>query len=98
MKKINFNKVLETYKSKEAGIKALSKYKHWVPINLSPRLAGIIADLIGDGHLQHPPMWRMDYTSSVEELERLNTEIKELFGISFKIRPCTTNKYGNGGI
>ena len=95
MKYITFKDVLQTYKSKEAGIIALSKYKHWFPLELSPRIAGIVADLMADGHLQHPPMWRMDYISaSVEELQRLNKEINSLFGLSFEIRPCTTNLYG----
>ena len=50
-------------------------------------LAGIVADIMGDGHLQGPPKWRMDYTSKdITELERFNNEIKGLFGYSGKIR------------
>lgn len=95
MKNITFDDVLKTYKSKEAGIKALSKHQLWFPLTLNPKIAGIVADLMADGHLQHPPMWRMDYTSaSLEELQRLNKELKEVFGLSFEIRPCTTNTYG----
>lgn len=95
MEYITFDDVLKTYKSREAGIKALSKHKHWFPIKLSPRIAGIVADLTGDGHLQHPPMWRMDYTSaSREELGRFNNEIKELFDFSGYIRPVTQNAFG----
>ncbi len=95
MKYITFNEVLGTYRSKEAGIKALAKYGYWFPVPLTPRVAGIVADLMGDGHLQHPPMWRMDYTSaSVDELQRFNQEIKDLFGFSGYVRPCTTNAWG----
>ena len=58
-------------------------------------MAGIVADLMGDEHLQDEPKLRLDYTSkSKEELERFNREILNLFGISGKIRKCSTNKYG----
>jgi len=88
------NDVLGTYKSKPHGIKALSKYKNWFPIKASPALAGICADLMGDGHLQGPPKWRIDYTSkSIQELNRFENEIYTLFGVKGKIRDCTTNKY-----
>ncbi|MBU1198207.1 MAG: hypothetical protein KKF46_07430 [Nanoarchaeota archaeon] len=87
--------VLSTYKSRLHGLKALSKYDGWFPIRASPRLAGIVADLMGDGHLQGEPKSRLDYSSnSVEELERFNSEIFCLFGLKGKIRKCTTNKYG----
>jgi len=94
MKYITFEDVLNTYKTREAGIKALSKYHHWFPLLLSPQIAGIVADLMGDGHLQYPK-WRMDYTSaSIEELERFNREIQKLFGVSSHIRQVTQNKFG----
>lgn len=94
MKYITFEEVLGTYKTREAGIKALSKYRCWFPLPLSPQLAGIVADLMGDGHLQYPK-WRMDYTSaSIEELERFNKEIRELFGYSGHIRQVTQNTFG----
>ena len=87
--------VLQTYKSREAGIKALSNYLHWFPVRSSPQLAGIVADLIGDGHLQDLPKGRLDYCSnSMLELERFNDEIFSLFGIRGKARMCTTNAYG----
>lgn len=91
---LNFEDVLNTYKSKEHGKKALSMYSDWFPITASSRLAGIVADLMGDGHLQDSLKWRLDYTSkSVEELNRFNNEIFYLFGIKGKIRECKTNKY-----
>jgi hypothetical protein len=92
---INIKDVLKTYKLKGVGIKNLTKYKHWFPIEPCPRVAGIVADLMADGHLQKGRMWRMDYCSaSLEELERLNNEIKELFGYSGYTRSCVTNKFG----
>ncbi len=91
---VNINDILDTYKSKQHGIKIFSKYKYWFPIKPSQRLAGIVADLMGDGHLQDHPKLRLDYTSkSITELERFNQEIFYLFGIKGKIRDCTTNKY-----
>lgn len=91
---LNFEDVLNTYKSKEHGKRALSKYIHWFPLKASVRLAGIVADLIGDGHLQDYPKYRLDYTSnSNKELNRFNKEIFYLFGIKGKIRDCKTNKY-----
>ena len=91
---LNYDDILNTYKSKEHGIEALSKYTNWFPIKASPALAGIAADLIGDGHLQDLPKSRLDYTSkSIDELLRFNKEIYNLFGLKGKIRNCTTNKY-----
>ena len=92
---LNFEDVLNTYKSKPHGIKALSLYSHWFPIKSSSQLAGIVADLMADGHLQDEPKLRLDYCSnSREELLRFEKEILTLFKIKGKIRKCTTNKYG----
>ncbi len=92
---LTIDDVLNSYVSKSKGLVALSKYPEWFPVKASPRLAGVIADLMGDGHLQEAPKLRFDYCSSSEiELRRFDNEIFTLFGISGKIRPCTTNKYG----
>lgn len=92
---LTFEDVLNTYKSRAHGLRALVKYKVWFPIKASPELAGLIADLMGDGHLQGKPKWRLDYTSkNIFELKRFNNEVKNLFGVSGKIRDCTTNAYG----
>lgn len=73
----------------------INKYSYLLPITASPELAGIVADLIGDGHLQGEPKWRFDYCSkSIKELERFGMEVYKLFGVKGKIRPCTTNKLG----
>jgi len=91
---LTFGDVLNNYTSKIHGTRALQKYKNWFPIKASPRLAGIVADLMGDGHLQGDPRWRIDYTSKrVAELKRFNNEIKLMFGVKGKIRECTTNIY-----
>jgi len=92
---VNYEDLLNTYKSKPAGLLASQKYQDWFPIKKSSVLAGIIADLMGDGHLQGKPKLRLDYTSnSKEELERFNSKIYQLFNIQGKIRSCTTNNYG----
>jgi hypothetical protein len=89
------NDVLNTYRSREHGEKALSKYTNWFPLIASSELAGIVADLMGDGHLQGKEKYRMDFTSnSITELERFNNMIYKLFKVKGKIRACTTNKYG----
>ena len=86
--------VLNTYKSQYHGIKAIEKYQSWFPLKPSPKLAGVIGDLMGDGHLQGGPKWRVDYTSKYEkELKRFDKEVFILFGVKGKIRKCTTNNY-----
>lgn len=90
---LTHEEVLNTYKSRYHGIKALSPYTNWFPLKSSAELAGIVADLMGDGHLQDPK-FRLDYTSnSNKELRRFNNEVLDLFGIGGKIRDCTTNNY-----
>jgi len=91
---LNFEDVLNTYKLKERGVKALKNYRYWFPLMPSVGLAGIVADLMGDGHLQGKPNWRLDYTSKyTEELKRFENEVFILFGLKGKIRDCKTNKY-----
>jgi len=91
---LKFSDVVNSYTSKIHGTKVLQKYKNWFPIKASPRLAGIVADLMGDDHLQGDPRWRIDYTSKrVTELKRFNNEIKLMFGVKGKIREGTTNIY-----
>ncbi|MBT3304013.1 hypothetical protein HN592_01715 [Candidatus Woesearchaeota archaeon] len=88
-----FDDVLRTYKSEYHGRKAFESYMSWFPLIVSPCLAGIVADLMCDGHLQGKK-WRFDYTSnSIEELERFNRTIHSLFKVKGKVRKCTTNKY-----
>ncbi len=92
---VKFENVLKTYKSKYHGKKALEKYRKWFPLFPSERLAGIIADLMCDGHIQPPKKLRLDYTSkSKKELRRFGKEIYNIFKIKGKIRPCKTNKFG----
>lgn len=58
-------------------------------------MAGVVADLMGDGHLQGAPIWRVDFTSkSIKELKRFEKTINLLFNKKGVIRSCNSNKYG----
>ncbi len=90
-----YSDFLKTYKTRGYRINHLERYKNLFPIVSSPQLAGIVADLMGDGHLQGNPIWRGDYTSkSLKELKRFGHEIHSLFHTSCKIRKCNSNTYG----
>jgi hypothetical protein len=92
---VRYEDILNMYKSREAGEKALKKIENILPIYSTERLSGIIGDIFGDGHLQGPEKWRADFTSnSMLELKRFGKEVNLLFGYKGKIRRCTTNKYG----
>jgi hypothetical protein len=94
-KLLQFNDALNTYSSSYHGIRALFPYRSWFPLFSSPELAGLVADLIGDGHLQGRNKWRLDYTSKyATELERFNSQVRRIFGVSGHVRPCLTNTYG----
>lgn len=91
---LRYKDFLNTYKTRGHRIKHLEEYKKLFPIKSSPSLAGIVADLICDGHLQGDPKWRIDFTSKdTEELKRFENEITKIFGVSGKIRECLTNAY-----
>ena len=90
-----YQDLLNSYKSQFHGEIALSKYKNWFPLLATPKLSGLVADLMGDGHLQDTPKWRLDYCSKHRnELLRFGNVLSDIFGIKGKIRRCTTNKYG----
>jgi len=92
---IRFEDVLGMYKSEFHGRLALGKHAEWFPLFRSPSLAGIVADLMGDGHLQGDPKWRCDYASKdKEELHRFGSEIFKNFKVRTKIRSCKTNAWG----
>ena len=86
---------MKTYKTRGYRLNHLAKYKKLFPVKSSPLLAGIIADLICDGHLQGDPIWRADFTSkSKKELYYFNRRIFSLFRVKGSIRRCTSNKFG----
>lgn len=92
---LRYREFLKTYKTRSYRIKHLQKYKSLFPIKANPILAGIIADLIGDGNLQENPKWRIDFTSkSKKELKRFEKELKKMFPVKGKIRKCSTNILG----
>ena len=50
-----YSDFLKTYKTRGYRLNHLENYKKYFPIKASPVLAGIVADLICDGHLQGDP-------------------------------------------
>ena len=81
------------YTSEYHGIKALAKHKWWFPLYSNVRLAGVVADIMCDGHLQAEKL-RIDYTAKrVTELQRFNREITGLFGVRGVVRRNVTNRY-----
>jgi|GEM_PF-1028334 len=91
---LRYRDFLNTYKTRSHRIRHLKDYEWLFPICSSPKLAGIVADLICDGHLQGDPKWRMDYTSkNIEELKRFESNMFSLFKVNGKIRECKYNNY-----
>lgn len=92
---LRYKDFLKTYKTRGHRLNHLKNYKKYFPIKANPVLAGIVADLICDGHLQGGPIWRADFTSkSKEELGAFEKRLNKLFKIKCKIRECKSNKYG----
>jgi hypothetical protein len=90
-----YSDFLNTYKTRGYRINHLEKYKKLFPIRSNSLLAGIVADLICDGHLQGNPIWRTDFTSkSKGELYYFNRRLHSLFGIRGAIRNCNSNQFG----
>ncbi len=90
---LRYKDFLKTYKTRSHRIRHLRNYKKLFPIKASPILAGVVADLICDGHLQADPKWRIDFTSkSIEELKRFEKNIFLLFKTNGRIRECKSNK------
>ncbi len=94
MEIINKEDVLNLYKHKIYGLRVIENHNIF-PLHYSEILAGVVGDLMGDGHLQGYPKWRIDYTSaSLDELKRFEKVIFSIFKVKGKARPCTTNKFG----
>lgn len=92
---LSYRDFLKTYKTRGYRIKHLEFYKNLFPIMANKTLAGIIGDLICDGHLQGDPKWRVDFTSKSKiELKRFEKTINKIFKVKGKIRECKTNKFG----
>lgn len=91
---VTLEDVLKTYKFKKAGNNAMEPYVRWFPLKPTAELAGVVADLICDGHLQGEPKWRVDFTFKlIEDKERFENEVKKIFGVTGKSRPCKTNEF-----
>lgn len=91
---VNLSQLAKTYRGPNK-LKFDNRVKNWLPLYPSPELAGLVADLMADGHLQGPPKWRFDYCSkSSEELHRFEKVLYSSFRMKGKVRDCTTNNYG----
>lgn len=92
---LSYRTFLATYKTRGYRIQHLENYKNIFPVRSTETLAGIVADLMGDGNLQGDPKWRIDFTSKYKnELKRFEKEIKSIFDVKCKIRDCSSNIYG----
>jgi len=73
--------------------------KKWFPVYPSEKLAELAGFLIGDGHIQGSPRWRIDFTSKdFGALNYVNILFFDLFGIKGTSRKCTTNAYGTSNL
>lgn len=92
---LSYNDILSTYKTRGYRLNKLKEYMGLFPLQGSEVLAGIVADLMGDGSLQADPKWRLDFTAKEpSELKRFEKEMQSIFNIKGKIRKCKSNAYG----
>ena len=92
---LNVSDVLKLYKDEAKALRVIEKNGAFFPVLKTPMLAGLVADLMADGHLQGEPHWRIDYTSkSLPELERFGDTVEAVFGMRGRARPCNTNAFG----
>jgi len=93
---LRYKEFLRSYKTRGYRLNHLKKFEKMFPVKSSPLLAGIVGDLMGDGHLQGDPKWRIDFTSKEQsDLKSFENRFKRLFGVGGKIRKCTSNQYSN---
>ena len=84
---------LSTYKNETLGLRTFNKYRSWFPVRSSAALAGIVADITSDGHLQYTSP-RCDYISGdLNELKRFSRELYDLFGYKGYVDESKTNPY-----
>jgi hypothetical protein len=92
---LRYNDILSTYKTRSYRLNYLSQYKSIFPIRANKLFAGLVGDLMGDGHLQGDPKWRIDFTSSsLNGLEDFGDRIKRILpGLITKIRKNHHNTF-----
>lgn len=81
---------LSTFVNQKLGLHSIKKYKHWFPIYSSPKLAGIVADVTGDGHVGQGIVQFI--SKDKENVIRFEKEVKNLFDVKSKIRKSPSNK------
>lgn len=87
---VSKNDYLSTYKNRTFGLKSLEKYGTWFPIQPSPRLAGIVADITADGHLGNKLVQFI--SKDKNNAVRFRNEVLALFKIDGKIRRSPSNE------
>jgi intein/homing endonuclease len=81
---------LSTFKNPKLGLVSVDKHNGLFPIRPSSRLAGIVADLTGDGHISRGLIQYISKNKS--ETLRFRKEFNALFGKLGKIRRGPTSK------
>lgn len=87
---LNKKQYLSTFKNLKSGLNSLERYRSLFPIKSSSHLAGIVADLTGDGHISQG---LIQYISKYKnETLRFRDEFNFLFDKKGKIRKGPTSK------
>lgn len=87
---LNKKQYLSTFKNLKSGLNSLERYRSLFPVRPSSSLAGIVADLTGDGHISQG---LIQYISKHRnETLRFKNEFNSLFGKTGKIRRGSTSR------
>jgi len=87
---LNEGQYLSTFKNLKSGLNSLERYGNLFPVKPSSSLAGIVADLTGDGHISQG---LIQYISKYRnEVLRFRDEFNHLFNKVGKIRRGPTSK------
>ena len=81
---------LSTFKNYKLGLLSLKKYDKLFPVYGSSALAGIVADITGDGHLGRGLVQFI--SKDKNNAIRFRNEVAGIFGIDGKIRRSPSNK------
>ncbi|MBI2580035.1 MAG: hypothetical protein HYW27_03980 [Candidatus Aenigmarchaeota archaeon] len=83
---------INSYENKKLGEFAIKKKNISFPLKPSKELAGIVGDLISDGHIgSHMVIYS---SNNIENLNDFGRRIRKIFNVKYKIRSVITNTYG----
>lgn len=90
---INANDIRRSYKSKKYAEECIDYFSELLPITQSSDLAGIVANLLTDGHIAAKPIYKSkkyDYigffSDDITDLKSFNDTLERIFNIRGKIR------------